>query len=352
MNYSEIAFKIINHIIRLAPFQAVTISAELHNVHDFNEPLVEIPFLEELALVTRKHKGLPILDISTENIHKRFFEEISEDNQAISTQLLDIWLAQSDIFIDLSWRSNPAFYKSIPERAYNRLKLMPNDFIQLFKTKNKKLILLGYPTMALAHYLDIDHEILKKGYFASLNIDYFELKKRIYILDSKLKIKDNWSIITENRNLNVDLIGEANLFLGDLQQETIMTLPTGSWQRDVRIDSMNGIFYCENVFHQNYIWKNIQLIFENGKIVDVETDVQQSNINLLKSILFCDPDTVTLIIGLNETKEPKTLYYLFDMVRDKNLSLKIISQKGQIVAISEKAGLYESSEYNVLGDRG
>ncbi|MCL2062879.1 MAG: hypothetical protein FWG98_00705 [Candidatus Cloacimonetes bacterium] len=348
MNYSEIAFKIINHIIKLAPYQAVTISAEIHNVYDFNEPLAEIPFLEELAIVVRKKKGLPIIDISTENMHKRFFEEVTEDNQNLSTELLNKWLSMSEIFIDLSWRSNPIFYRSIPERSFKRLNILPKDFVKLFEDNNKKLILLGFPTIGLANYLDIDHDLLKKGYFSSLNIDYFDLKKRCYILDNRMNLSENWNITTENRLLKMTLFGESKVYCGEFHQTHIMTLPTGCWQKAVKIDSIDGIFYCDNVFHEQYNWKNIQLIIEQGKIIDVETDVQQPNLNLLKSILFYDADSVVLNIGLNKTSEPKTHYSLFDMVRNRNLSLIIVSQKGQVIALSEKAGLLGVNDYNVL----
>ena len=339
MNYSEIAFKIINHVIRLQPYQAVTISAEIHNVIDFNEPLSEIPFLEELAIVVRKHKGLPILDISTENIHKRFFEEISEENQDISTDLLNRWLSMSDIFIDLSWRSNPTFYKSIPERTFKRITLDHKDFVKLFKEKNKRLLLLGYPTQGLAKYHGIDHEALKKGYFTSLNIDYFDLKNKCYIFDAKMKTSGSWQIIKENRTLKVQLVGVSKVFFGDFQKDYIITLPTGYWQQYLNIESINGIFYCDNVFYEQYIWKNIQIVFENGKVVDVETDVSQNNMNLLKSVLFFEAETIKLNVGLNEFQETKTLYSLFDMVRDGCLGLIFNSSKGQLIALSEKGEL-------------
>ena len=339
MNYSEIAFKIINHVIRLQPYQSVTISAEIHNVYDFNEPLCELPFLEELALVVRKHKGLPILDISSENIHKRFFEEIIEENQDIATELLNKWLSMSDLFIDLSWRSNPNFYKSIPERTFKRFTLAPKNFIELFREKNKKLILLGFPTQGLAQHFGIDHEALKKGYFSSLNIDYFALKNRCYIFDGKMKEKKNWDIITERRTLKVELIKTSKLFFGDFLDELMITLPTGYWQQRVNIDTMNGIFFCDNIFYEQYIWHNIQIVFDNGRVVDVETDIQQSNMNLLKSILYYDQESIILNIGLNDSNNTKTLYSLFDMIKDRNLSLIMNSSKGQLIALSETAGL-------------
>ena len=349
MNYSDIAYKIINQVIKIEPYQSVIISAEIHNVHDFDEPLVAIPFLEELAIVARKHKGLPLLDISTENIHKRFFEEIEEENKGLSTELFNKWLSTADLFIDLSWRSNPIFYKSIPERAFKRLNLSPREFIKIFEERNKKLLMLGYPTLGLAKYLEIDHDKLEKGYFTLLNADYFELKKKCQFLEGKLSRARFLNIITENRTLNIELRGEAKSYYGEFGEDCIAILPTGYWQQSVNTATINGIVYFDNVYYEQYIWHNIQIIYEFGRIVDVETDIQQKNMNLLKSVLFYDADTVYLNIGQNEGKCENSFYSLFEMVKNKNLSLTINSQKGQVIALSTSAGLFETNDNNILG---
>ena len=350
MNYSEIAFKLINSVLKIKAGQSVTVSSEIHNVFDFDETLAEIPFLEEIVLVIRKHKGLPVIDISTENLHKRFFEEISEDYHSISMQLFNKWIDNSDFFIDLSWRSNPIFYKSIPERSYKRLKLNPYDFIKIFEEKNKKLILLGYPTKGLAKYYDIDYEVLKNNYFSALNVNYNDLKKRCLILDGKMKKSKSWYISTEKRTLQLELAKNSKCSFGDFNEDSIMIFPIGYWQQEIEMKSLNGIFYCDQVYYEQYNWKNIQIIFEDGKICDVETDLDQNNINLLKSVLFFDHSSVSLNIGLNNLITDKTLYSLFDMTKNKNLSLVINHEKGQLIALSENASLFQSNENNVLNE--
>jgi hypothetical protein len=348
LEYSEIAYKIINYILNLKSGQSVTISCEIHNVFDYNDPLAEIPFLEELAIVVRKNKGLPILDITTENLHKRFFEEISDDPPSISTELLNKWLDTSDMFIDLGWRSNPLFYRSIPERSFNKLNIFNKDFRKLFESRNKKLILIGFPTIGLAKYLDVDHAILKKTYHAALNVNYYDLKKRSAVLENLLKKHNNWSISTEGNILKTELVNGAQCFYGDMQNEHIIILPTGSLQQPILTSNLYGCYQCSQIYHDQYTWKNINLTFENGKVTSVDAEEQQKNMNLLKTLLFDDISSVTLQVGLNHSIKERSLYHLFDSVKYKNVSLVIGTKKGLTIALSENASIYHDKEKNIL----
>ena len=349
MNLSEIAFKIVNDIIRVEAGHTVTVSAELYNVFDNNEPMASIPFLEELAIAIRKTNCLPLIDISTERLHKRFFEEIADDNQELSTALFYKWLDGSDVFIDLSWRSNPSFYKSIPERVFKRIKIVPKDFLKIFEEKNKKMILLGYPTKGLADYYKVDHQVLLETYISSLNIDYFSLKKRCLIFNNKMKESEIWTVSTENRILQIELKSETNCQYGEFNNNnSIIILPTGTWQQEIKMSNLNGIIYLNNLYYEQYVWHNIQIVFDDGKITDVETDMDQKGLNLLKTVLYSDIESIILNIGLNEGIGKKSMYSLFDMTKNRALSLIINTEKGQVVALSEDAALFESSENNVL----
>jgi hypothetical protein len=350
MDYSEIAYKIVNFVLNLKSGQSVLISCEIHNVFDNNEPLAQIPFLEELALVVRKNKGLPILDISTENLHKRFFEEILEDDPNISSELLNRWLDSADYFIDLGWRSNPAFYKSIPERSFKKLNLSNKDFEHLFEKKNKKLILLGYPTIGLAKYFNIDHHLLKKNYFQALNINYYDLKKRTFLLDDLMKKETKWNIYNESSQLSFEFSKESKYYYGEILNDALITLPTGFWTRPINISSISGSFFCEQVYHDQYVWKSIKVLFEKGKLISVETDVQQTHMNLLRTIFFDNIDFVLLNIGLNYSIKEKCFYHAFDSIKYKNVSLKIQTSKGQLIALAETAQIFYDKGKDILSE--
>ncbi len=55
--YSELAFNIINNLLKIQKNEVISISGEIHNSHSTNEPLIEIPIIEELAVAIRKKKG-------------------------------------------------------------------------------------------------------------------------------------------------------------------------------------------------------------------------------------------------------------------------------------------------------
>ena len=350
MEYSEIAYKIVNYILNLKAGQSVTISAEIHNVFDNNEPLAQIPFLEELALVVRKVKGLPILDISTENLHKRFFEEISDDLTNTSTELLYKWLDSADMFIDLGWRSNPLFYKSIPERSYNRLNLFNKDFKKLFELKNKKLLLLGYPTIGLAKYLDIDQLLLKKIYFTALNVNYYDVKKRCTVLDTYLKKSNKWTIVKEEHALMIELIGNSATYYGDMQNDTIITLPTGYCTQAVNTLNISGTIYCDQIYLENHVWRNVRLVFGSGRLIRVDAGTQEKSVNLLQTTLFDEMEHITLQIGLNHAIKERSLYHLFDSVKYKNISLNIETKKGQVLVLTENASVCLEKGKNILDE--
>lgn len=348
MDYAEIAFKIVNCILKIKAHQAITISAEIHNVSDYDDPLVEIPFLEELALVIRKARALPIIDVSTENLHKRFFEEINEDTLEISTEQFYKWMKTSEVFIDLSWRSNPHFYQSISDRSYKRIKMSSIEFINIFSENNKKLLLLGFPTKGLSIYYKADHKMLEDTYFSALNIDYNELKKRILIFDGKVRKSKKWFVNTEKRTLEVDLIGESRCLYGDFNDDVIVTLPCGSWQQELNSEKLEGIFFADTIFFDHHRWEDVQVIFEHGKVVDVETSSEQEDINLLKTLLFQKIHSISLNIGLNRNIKNKTNYSLFDICKDKSLSMLIKNSRGQLIIVSHNASLYETKENNIL----
>ena len=350
MDYSEIAYKIVNFVLNLKAGESVLISSEIHNVFDNNEPLAQIPFLEELALIVRKNKGLPILDISTENLHKRFFEEILEDEATISTELLNRWLDSADYFIDLGWRSNPAFYKSIPERSFKRLNLMNKDFELLFEKKNKKLILLGYPTIGLAKYFNLDHHLLKKNYFQALNINYYDLKKRTLLLNETLKKHDKWNVNNESSTLSFEFAAESKYYYGEIHNDSIITLPTGYWTRLINSETLNGSFYCDQVYHDKIVWKNIKCVFEDGKLVSVESEAQQPHLNLLRTIFFDNIEYILLNIGLNHSIKEKCFYHAFDSIKYKNVALKIKTSKGQLIALSDNSSVFYDKGKNILDD--
>jgi len=337
--YQKISEKIINDILQVKPGQSVILYAEIHNVTEPKDPLEEIPFLEDIAISLRKKKALPILDISTENLHKRFFEEV-DDNHTIQNDIFSIWINGADYFIDFSWRSNPMFYKSIPEQFMKKYKDMSELYIKEITKKKKKIILLGTPTKGLAKYYNIDQDLLIETFYQSIDIDYLQLKKKCLIFSGKISQNKNWQIVTKNRILQIDLIGKPQSLYGEFQHNPIVTLPTGLWKQNLLSENCNGILFCDYIYHQEYTWSNVQLIFNEGKIIDIETEFPQENTKLLKTNLRTQIKSICLNYGLNENVRKMSLYPMFDILKFGNLSMTILLEKHEFLLLSQNADLF------------
>jgi hypothetical protein len=90
------------------------------------------------------------------------------------------------------------------------------------------------------------------------------------------------------------------------------------------------------------------LIIENGKVTDIETDQQQKNVSVLRDIMQYETESIFLNIGLNDAISLKSYYSLFDMTRNKSLSLAFKNSQGTIIALSETGSLFTAEDNSLL----
>ncbi|MCL1826700.1 MAG: hypothetical protein FWG20_01540 [Candidatus Cloacimonetes bacterium] len=344
----QIAKKIIHDIFQIKPGQSVIIFAEIHNISEPAQPLEEIPLLEELAITLRKHNAIPIIDISTENLHQRFFKEIDSPDQT-SQELFDLWINSADFVIDLSWRSNPLLYKSVPEKSLMKYCNLSDSYLQEMGKKNKKIILLGTPTKGLAKYYNLDHNTLKETYLSSINADYFTLKKKCLIFGNKIKHNEGWKVRSAERVLAFDLIGTAKNYYGEFKYSPVLVLPTGLWQQNIEPSKMTGILMCDFVYHSEYVWSDVQLIFREGKVVDIEIGVPQENTKVLKINLRSPIKSAILGYGINYFISKMTFYSLYDISKSGNLSITLHTENHEVILMLQNAQLYQTED-NIISD--
>jgi len=71
--FSELAFNIINNLLKIQKHDVISISGEIHNANNANEPLIELPLIEELAVAIRKTKSIPCFRDVYRKTEKTFF---------------------------------------------------------------------------------------------------------------------------------------------------------------------------------------------------------------------------------------------------------------------------------------
>lgn len=324
MDYiAEIAFKIVTMILKIKPEQVVSLSGEIQNSNLDTETLAEIPLIEELALMIRKKKAFPVIELSTEKLRKRFFTEIPEDILTVPMTYYSNWITSIDSFIDIGWRNNPEFYNTIPDHYFNRMRSSINKVWDLILQKKKRLLFLGFPTSAMADYYQLDYAQIKKSYFAGLNCDYYQLKKTASQLTEDFKDSKSLLLTNDQRVLSFDIDNTTiKAFNGEFEDDTTMILPTGKWECRILRDSLHGIFFVERVYYENERFEDIQVVFEHGKMMSVDFVHDNKNNNLFRNAMMRCIDNVLLTIGCNENLTLYSGYHLFDECAQKAVSLK------------------------------
>jgi len=349
MDLAEISYNIVNVVLKIRQGQIITLSSEIHNGYDLDNPLIEIPFLEEIALSIRKKKGFPVLDIASENLRKRSFIEINTDNFQLPIQYYEKWVSMSDIFIDFGWRSNPYFVQDIPNRYIQQFKKTVNDLWTQIQKQNKKIVLMGFPTEALAKFYNINYSTLKDNYFEALNCNYQNLKKSILILEGNLTKSDEWNIITEDRSLKFSFHENRAIgYYGDFNNSHLI-LPTGKLERKVNLESLNGIFYAETLYFENIVLNDVQVIFEKGQIHGVDFLNRQSANNTIQNLLLNHIDDCFLSIGMNPNLNNPIKYLLFDECIKKNTMLKL-SINNKIISLGNIHANISQKDKDILSE--
>ncbi len=349
MDFAEVAFKIVNVILKVKPGQVVTLSAEIHNGFEMDNPLNAIPFLEEIAMSLRKKKAFPILDIASENLRKRSFSEIPDEILDMPINYYQKWVSMSDYFIDLSWRANPYFYKDIPDRYYNRLKKAMEVLWEQIRVQQKQIVLIGYPTVAMAKFYKVEYQLLQDAFFNSINCDYHELKKNLFIIDGDLSNSDEWEVITDERHCKFvfdDL--KSELYYGDFNPEGFLILPTGKWERKVKLESLNGLFYSNYLYFDNVVYKEVQLLIENGKVMSVDFLNKRPDNYMIQNLLLKEIQSCVLSIGMNQNLTDTIYYGLFDECIKHNLSLKMSVDNKVIMLTNNRAKLLDHKDNDIL----
>lgn len=342
MDLAEIAYNLIHVVLKIKQGHVVNLSAEIHNGYELDNPLIEIPFLEEIALAIRKKRAFPVLDIASENLRKRSFAEINNDDLHLPQQYYEKWVSMSDIFVDFGWKSNPYFIQDIPPRFIKQYTKTMNDLWEQIQKQNKKIVLMGFPTEALAKYYSINYSLLKDCYFEALNCNYQLLKKSVYLMDAQLNKSAEWNIVSEDRNLKVKFTEQdAYCFFGDFLNQCYIVLPTGKIEKQIEVSSLDGILYADTMYFENKVYSDIQIIFDQGKIHSVDFLNRLSGDHFIHNLLLNHIESAYLCIGMNPNLKQVIKYTLFDECVYKNTSIKLLINNKVITLANVKAKIFQ-----------
>ncbi len=339
LNYSDFALNITNELLKIKKNDVVSISGEIHNGKGADDPLSELPLIEELAFTIRQKQAFPVLEISTETLKERFFTEIQEESYSVPSDYYKNWIKTIDFFIEINWEiyTGSLSNNTISDNL-KQFRITNKKILQYLIRNKKKMLFLNYPSKDLSNNTDVKFDDLLKIYERSVDRDYLNLDNFGESLIETYSSYQNYSLSTKDSQ-KITLRIQRNTIQnhsGSFKSNKVVSLPTGYLEMTILREQLNGYFQAEKVYYKNNVYNNIQLKFENGIIrYVVFQNEDRGNFDLQNELLNSRTEC-SLTIGYNDGATKYTNYFYYDRCIKNNISLVFHDRNSDLICISNK----------------
>ena len=333
--FSEFAFQIVNHFLKLSENNVISISAEIRNSENSIDPLSEIDLAEELALEIRKKRAFPFLDISTENLKRRFFNEMPESVFSQTPEYYLKWIDSINTFIEISWKNIAENFYS--ESFQNKLQMQKSTHLiwQKIVEQNKNIVFLNFPSRELAEFLNIDYEHLKQVYLKAATCNYNRLRidglnlKEQYLHHQDFVIrshKDELYIRTDSQH--------PELFSDNSENHQIYVLPTGFLGIQLNRKKINGFYFAEQLYYDRKIHHHVKIHFDAGYVRFISFPEENENTEICRNAILNSKEECFLMIGFNPELTERTGFLLYDRCLQGNISISLTDANQKKIVLS------------------
>lgn len=293
---------LVNHSIKVQENEKVLIT------YQSNETM---PLVKAVVEEILKQKGIPVIKYIDQEIANLVKENLNDKIIENKKNTLKFEVEEYDSFIQIRYNISDYYDRNVDNNLNNKLKKSLSKYKDI-QVNNKKWVLLNYPSyidaykakMTNTKFYDFALDVMTAPY-DKMYKDMLPLKELMEKTD-KVRIKGNGTDITFSIKGLPAIIcaGSSNIPDGE-----IFTAP-------VR-DSVNGVItFNTDSPYDGYVFSNISLTFENGKIIKATCE---NNTEKLNEILSTDEGSKYVgefSFGLN----PKILYPIGDILYDEKIA--------------------------------
>lgn len=276
-------------------------------ISDTDKPALLIKeFIKDIS----KNEGIPFVEILFPSIESLLLEKTTEERIKQISMIEEQKINNFDTFIYIKYTKNEFETIDIdPQILKNKGNAL--EKINQTRVNERKWILLNYPSELDAYKAKMNTDKYFQYALEVMTVDYNQMKHDIVPLLKLMEKTDKVRILSPNTDLTFSIkdipiipcCGECNIPDGE-----IYTAPVKN--------SVNGIitYNVPSVYHGN-MYHNIQLTFENGKIIQATSD---DNNNRLNEIFNTDDGSRYVgefSLGLN----PKILHPVGNILYDEKI---------------------------------
>ena len=353
-----IAYKIVGQVLGVQKGQVVSIQGEIHNAPEegaYAFALAQVPLIEELALAVRKKGAFPVIEMSTENLRRRFLREMPEDIYDMPLDWYTRWAEGIDHHIDVGWRTSPHLFEGISDQVYERIESSTRAVRQAIMRHAKRMVFLGCPSQSLARYYDLDADALRASYNAALNCDYHRLRQSGEALGADMPAAGAFALFSASHPgakesvLELELTGqdENSTRLGDGR---FVVLPAGLVSFFIKPGSLHGRLAMRHVYYGRRVWQGLTCRFEHGRCVEVDGP-EGLDLTHLRNGLLNHREEIRLGVGINEKIKSACGYSLYDETQRGLPTLQFIDPEHHTITVAvSQSRLLTGSDDNILGE--
>ena len=276
-------------------------------ISDTDKPALLIKeFIKDIS----KNEWIPFVEILFPSIESLLLEKTTEERIKQISIIEEQKINNFDTFIYIKYTKNEFETIDIdPQILKNKGNAL--EKINQTRVNERKWILLNYPSELDAYKAKMNTDKYFQYALEVMTVDYNQMKQDIIPLLKLMEKTDKVRILSPNTDLTFSIkdipiipcCGECNIPDGE-----IYTAPVKN--------SVNGIitYNVPSVYHGN-MYHNIQLTFENGKIIQATSD---DNNNRLNEIFNTDDGSRYVgefSLGLN----PKILHPVGNILYDEKI---------------------------------
>ena len=304
----KLAKKIVEYSCNIKPDEKVLISYS-----DTPDSFIEF-LIEEIV----KKNAIPIVYRLDKNIKRRLLLNSSKDMFEYYKKIVEPIMQDCDAVILIGGSHNDFELSDITSETFSNYSKLYVEPIHFKIRCQKKWVLLRYPTPSFAQSSNLSSETFSEFFFNVCNLDYEKLDNKMENLKILMERTEKVRIETPTTNLTFSIknmpaikcSGKCNIPDGEIYTAPIK-------------ESVNGTIVFNIPAKDNGVeFKDIKLIFKDGKIIDFDCNNNQA----FEQILNTDSGSRYLgefAFGLNQYCTSPIKDILFDEKMCKSIHLAI-----------------------------
>ncbi len=265
--------------------------------------------------------GRPFVETSDRSVLRTLLQHASEEQMKLWAEFDLKRMQAMQGYIGIRAGENANELSDVPEanmRYYDQLYRHPVHMEQ--RVKKTKWVVLRYPNASMAQLAGMSTEAFEDFYFNVCNLDYAKMDRAMTPLLELMGRTDQVRIVAPGTDLTFSIKG-----IGAKKCSGHRNIPDGEvFSAPVR-DSVNGtIAYNTPSIHSGVTFENIRFTFENGRIVQAESNDSKR----LNDILDADEGARYIgefSIGFN----PHILHPMKDILFDEKIAGSLHFTPGQ-----------------------